>query len=668
MSILDWIVLSIPLTIVLSVAVLTQKYMKSVADFMSGGRVAGRYLLTIAKGEMGAGAVVFVALFEKIAQSGFTTNWWIWLQMPILLVVAISGFVIYRYRETRAMTLAQFLEIRYSKRFRVFAGVLGFVAGIMNFGIIPAVGSHFMVYILGLPREIILFAYPVPTFVLLMGVFLSITLLVTLTGGLITMMVSDCIEGILSQLSYLVLIGALLLIFSWDQIAQTLSARPPGQSMVNPFDSQGIKDFNIFYVMMMTFLTVYGTMAWQNASAYNSAALNPHESRMASVLGRWREMGKIAVITLLAVCAITFLKHPDFATQAAPVPAIVAQIPEAQIQKQMELPVAVSFLLPVGIKGLLCAILVMGMIGGDSTHLHSWGSIFVQDVLMPFRKKPLAPRQHIRALRLSIVGVAIFAFFFGMLFKQTEYIIMWFQITTAIFVGGAGAVIIGGLYWSRGTVPAAWAAMIVGSTLSGGGILVRQIYGPSFPWNGVEIAFWASLIAIATYVVVSLLTCRESFNMDRMLHRGPYAATIEKAPAESPATPERKISLVGKIVGIDSNFTRADKWIAGSLFGWGILWFAVVIIGSLWNIVAPWPESVWLSYWHVVGIAAPIFIALVTGVWFTWGGIRDMKQLFIRLRLSHVNPLDDGTVINHQNLDEAGAESRMEYPTSQAKE
>ncbi len=653
MCALDWILFSLPLIIVFAAAVLTQRYMKSVADFMSGGRLAGRYLLTIAKGEMGAGAVVFVAVFEKIGQAGFTVNWWMWLQMPILLIIAISGFVIYRYRETRAMTLAQFFEIRYSKSFRVFAGGLGFLAGILNFGIIPAVGARFMVYILGLPREITVLSWTIPSYVPLMALFLCITLLITLTGGLITMMITDCLEGIFSQIFYLVIIGALLLIFSWDQIAVVLSSRPPGQSMINPFDSLGNKDFNLWFVLMTVFLSVYGTMAWQNASAYNSAALTPHESRMANVLSRWREMGKMAMITLLAVCAITFLQHPDFATQSAPVAGAVAQIAEPQIQKQMSLPIAVSYLLPIGIKGILCAILVMGIFGGDSTHLHSWGGIFIQDVLMPLRKKPFAPDQHIRLLRLSMIGVAVFAFLFGTFFQQTEYIIMWFQITTAVFVGGAGSVIVGGLYWKKGTTAGAWTAMIAGSLLSGGGILIRQICGQEFPLNGTQIAFGSSLIAIILYIVVSLLSCRKAFNMDRMLHRGEYAITAPEVIREPETVHRGSISLIGKMIGFDGNFTRGDKWIAGTLFGWSVLWFCVVIFGSIWNVIAPWPNSVWLTYWHIVGIGLPILIAIVTGVWFTLGGIRDMRLLFVRLSGERINPLDDGTVVCHQNLDEA---------------
>ena len=47
--------------------------------------------------------------------------------------------------------------------------------------------------------------------------------------------------------------------------------------------------------------------------------------------------------------------------------------------------------------------------------------------------------------------MTIFAFCWSLLFPQTTYIYMYFALTGAIFLGGAGSVIIGGLYWKRGT-------------------------------------------------------------------------------------------------------------------------------------------------------------------------------------------------------------------------
>ncbi len=647
---LDWTLVAGSLLVVLAIGIYAHGFVKGVADFMSGGRSAGRYLLTVARGEMFAGAVMFVATFEMVTKSGFvtTTAWWGALYLPIALIIGISGFVVYRYRETRAMTLSQFFEIRYSRRFRIFAGALGFVAGILNFGIIPAVGARFFVYFLQLPPEVALFGFAVPTFLVLMAVFLGLTLLVCIAGGFITMMTTDCVEGILSQLFYLLIIAALIATFSWSQIEQALGNRPPGHSFLNPFDAGEISDFNLWYILMSMFVWAYGTMAWQNSSGYYSAAINAHESRMGIVLGRWRDIGRLVTVTLLAICAATFLAHPDFAAASAPAHAAIDGIADAQVQGQMTVPVALSHMLPIGIKGLLCAILLMGIFGGDSNHLHSWGGIFVQDVVMPLRKRPLTPRQHIRWLRWSMAGVAAFAFGFGALFRQTEYIIMWWQVTTAVFVGGAGSAIIGGLYWKKGTTAGAWVATILGSALSVGGILARQIWGEAFPLNGLQIGFFASLTAVATYALVSLLTCREDFNLERMLHRGIYARPDETNPVQHP----EKLSLFARLIGFDHHFSRGDKWAAGGVFAWVGFFAALVIVGTIWNFISPWSDAAWSNYWRITAIGAPIVVAVVTGLWFTWGAVRDLRTLFARLRAAQANPLDNGRVEGHRNLDE----------------
>lgn len=652
MKLIDWILVALPLLLVLGIGYFTQRYMKSVADFLSSGRVAGRYMLAVAKAESQAGAVVFVALFELTAKAGFTVVWWQWAQWPIMLVVAISGFIFFRYRETRAMTLAQFFEIRYSRKFRLFTGGLGFLAGILNFGIIPAVGAHFFVSFLRMPPDLAIGAWSVPTYVVVMAVLLSITVLITLSGGLITIMVTDCIEGILSQIFYLVIIIALVLIFPWEHISEVLLNRPAGQSLVNPFDSGSTKDFNIWFVILGLFGGIYGLMAWQNASGYNSAAATPHEARMGGVLGNWRGLSKNGLATLMAVCALAFLHHPEYAAQAQPAHAAIDEIANPQMRTQMEIPLALSEMLPEGIKGIFCVVLLMGVFGGDSSHLHSWGGILVQDVIAPLRRRPFTPKQHIRVLRLAILGVALFAFLFGSLFRQTEYIFMWWAVTAAVFISGAGVVIIGGLYWKKGTTAGAWSAMITGSVLAGTGIIVRYLYGTAFPLNGQWISFVAIMTAITVYGVVSLLTCRADFNMNRMLHRGEYAQLIPQVGEEPVEPPKRKLSW-GRLIGFDENFSLGDKWIAGGLFGWGLFWFGVMLIGTLWNLAAPWPAAWWSNFWHFAGVGIPAFMALITAVWFTWGGLRDMRSLFRRLRTQSVNDLDDGSVVGHQNLDEA---------------
>src|SRR5690606_18353340 len=104
-----------------------------------------------------------------------------------------------------------------------------------------------------------------------------------------------------------------------------------------------------------------------------------------------------------------------------------------------------------------------------------WGSILVQDVVLPFRRRPLTPRRHLRLLRLSIACVAAFSFGFSLLISQTQYVAMFLTLTGAIFMAGAGAAIIGGLYWPRGTTAGAWAAMITGAAVAAAGTIIKQV-------------------------------------------------------------------------------------------------------------------------------------------------------------------------------------------------
>ena len=107
--------------------------------------------------------------------------------------------------------------------------------------------------------------------------------------------------------------------------------------------------------------------------------------------------------------------------------------------------------------------------------------------------------EHLLWLRCSIAGVAIFAFLFSMYVPIVEYIFFFMNITGAIYMGGSGAVIIGGLYWKRATTAGAWAAMFVGSGLAVTGLLLPRFIA-DFPLN----ENWMMLIAMISGIVAFL--------------------------------------------------------------------------------------------------------------------------------------------------------------------
>jgi len=641
----DWMIVVIPLLCVGGVIAHAQRYSRSVADFMAAGRCAGRYLLANARGEAGATVATAVAIFELTTNSGFTLSWWSYIGAPVGLIISVTGFVIYRYRETRVLTLAQFFEIRYTRRFRLFMGGLASLAGVLNYGVFPAIGAKFFVYFLGLPQTVALLSVEWPTWILIAAAYLSCALFLVLSGGQISLMLGDFFAGIFSQVCYVIIAITVLCLFSWSQISAVLADAPDGRSMLNPFDTHAAADFNLWFVLIQLATAIYGTMAWQNSGGFNSSALTPHDSRMSQVLGYWRSFANYIMLMTLAMGALTFLRDPLFAAQSAPAAAVLDGISNPEVRSQMQVPVALQYLLPAGIKGIFCAVMVLALISGDSIQLHSWGSIFAQDVVLPLLKKPLTPRQHLRLLRWSITGVAVFALGFSILFRQSQFVLMWWMITMALFVSGAGAVIIGGLYWKKGTVHGAWAAVLTGSSLALAGIVIKQT-NPGFFLNFTWINLITMISAVGAYVIVSLLTHREDFDMDRMLHRGAYAVPGEPP---TPIEPFWQRFRLTKMLGIDGEFTRGDRAIAYSIFGWGMLWFGVVIIGSAWNWWHPWPLAWWSNYWYFSGILLPLIIAMGTTIWFTIGGVGDLRNFFRKLKIEKRDVRDDGTVVGRQN-------------------
>ncbi len=307
---IDWIIVTVPVVVVLVIGLRAQRYVNDVSDFLAAGRVAGRYVLCVAIGTAGMGLISLVGQFEFYYNSGFAVGFWNQLTVPLGLVLTLTGFCYYRYRETRAMTLGQFFEIRYSKSFRIFAAILMTISGVINYAIFPAVGARCLMYFCDLPTQVDLLGMTFPTFGLVMLLFLGVAVLIVNLGGQITVITTDCIQGILSYPLYLIIVAYIMYKFSWsNEMAPALMDREPGKSMLNPFDVHFLRDFNLFYVLVNFLGYALNIMSWQGSQGYNASAMTPHEQKMGAVLGNWRTGFSTMMFILLAVAAYTFLNH-----------------------------------------------------------------------------------------------------------------------------------------------------------------------------------------------------------------------------------------------------------------------------------------------------------------------------------------------------------------------
>ena len=207
---IDWILFALPVAFVVFVALRAQRYVHGVADFLSAGRIARRYTLCVASGEANFGLITLLGALEGYYNSGFAYSFWGAIIAPVGMVLGLVGFCNYRFRETRAMTMGQFFEMRYNRPFRTVASFVQALYGVLNYAIFPAVGARFLMYFLRLPVSFHVLGLEVSTFAALMLLALGLACFIACAGGQITIMATDCVQGILSYPIYLAIAAFLV--------------------------------------------------------------------------------------------------------------------------------------------------------------------------------------------------------------------------------------------------------------------------------------------------------------------------------------------------------------------------------------------------------------------------------------------------------------------------
>lgn len=638
----DWSIILVLFALMLGMVFLSKSLMKSVSDFLATGRTGGRYIISMFHGTAALGAITVVGALEQNFNAGFNSRWWEMPTAVILVTISVTGWVVYRFRQTRALTMAQFFEMRYSRAFRIFAGILAFLSGIVNMIIFPAVSAKFFIYFCGIPEIGHLGSISV-TYILTTAVMVLVPLYFIFTGGHIAVMFTDFIQGVFVNIVFVIVVILLLVQVGWADIGEAVKAAPSGQSLINPFDAGEVQDFNPWFFFIGMFGLIYTKLSWQGNSSFNIAAKSAHEAKMADVLTNWRLVPQWGLFLMIVpIIAYTIFHHDNYKVIADNINAMLAGFAPAD-QSQLRVPMVLNYLLPVGLKGAFAAIMLAAAITCHNTYMHSWGSIFIQDVVMPIRQKAFEPKEHMKYLKLSILGVGITIFILSILFQQTEKVFLFLNISGAIFVGGSGAAIIGGLYWKKGTTAAAWAAMITGALTASLNILLKQMI-PGYPINGQWGWFMAMVLASVVYFIVSLLTTQKSFNLDKLLNRGEYSTKedIENGTNE--------VVKGWKVLAPTKEFTLGDKAIYWVTTGWTAAWVVVFVIGTLFYFfVKPFTNDQWMSFWQVYTY---LFLgaSIIVTIWFTIGGMKNLFEMIHALRHNIRDHKDDGFVESKKDL------------------
>ena len=753
MSWFDWLIMLVPVAFVVYMGYYSCRYIKGVSDYLAAGRVAGRYVILVGDISQGLAVITLIGYVEASYKTGFALSFWNNLLLPLGIIIGLTGFCTYRFRETKAMSLGQFLEMRYNRPLRIYASALRSMAELLANCMCPALAARFMIYYLGLPYSFSLFGLQIPTFLILTFIMISLCVIICYQGGCLSLLVTDTIQGFFCYPLLIIFTVFIACKFSWHEVVlPVMGDRVAGQSFLDPFDIKELRDFNLFALVVTIYSTIVNRANWMGTGS-SIAARSPHEQKMAAIMGTWRQTFSVVLYILLVIVVIASLNHSSFAKQAKIIrddlssqvlqevaketPAVQKSIEEKlkempprdhqiggtrpqdkplshdenldtphldvvhqelktldngekryqeffTLYHQMMLPVTLKHILPAGMLGLFGLFILLMMLSTDDSRLFSAAQTISQDCVMPFLRKGFTPKEHVTAIRLTVIGCGIFWFIGSFFMAQLDYVNMVVTIICTMWIG-AGPMMLFGLYSRFGNTAGAFSSLITGMTASLSfiflqrnwasiiypflerkqlvekvGTLLAQASAPFEPWivwrmsphkfpiNSMEINFFIMLLSLLVYVSVSLITYKGPFNLDRLLHRGKY--NIDGDHKEYYEWSFR--NAFKKLIGITSEFTLGDKIISWSIFLYSVVFsFLGTFIGVvIWNWISPWSLEWWGNYFLIICLIVPAVCALIATFWFVIGGITDMKQLFKDLQKRIDDPLDNGQVEGEVSL------------------
>jgi len=598
--------------------------MKSVADWLVAGRGIGRYLGIVADTGQGIGVVSIITILQVTYVAGPTYFWYYIQTLGLGLVLALTGWGVYRLRETRVMTINELMERRYSRKLRFFCGFLCFISGIINMGLFPIVTGRFFVYFCGLPFSVDILGLALPTVPLVTAIILFVAVLFCLVGGQISVIITDYIQTSIVMILFIAIGFITYGVVKWEHVEESLRASPNISNMVNPLNFNSNSQFNIWFFVMISFALVYNILSWAPNMIRGQSAKDPNEAKVMMLLSYLRVGFGVALFCFVPIACFAFMNLPIFNEKASAIREVIEQIGNPNVRSQMVVPMFLSHILPAGMFGFFVAGMLAAAISSFDTYILTWSSVFVQDIVMPLRKKPLKPKHHLLLLKIAVIVIALFSYFFGMLYTETDFILMFMMVTAAIYTAGAGAVILGALYWKKGTTAGAWSAMISGCVIASCGLILPQFI-KNFPFNGLQVNFIANITSTIMYIVVSLLTRKKDFDIETLLHRKD-----------------------GKNIEVNElKIAGSRNWFLRNIYQ--ILWALAIILVviTVWvichNITHNVNPETWLTFWkyYVFGL---FFWTIPATIWMIAGGGRDLYRFFKKLKVHHVDVVDDGFV------------------------
>ena len=567
MNNLDIGIIIIYLSLIFSIGLYTRRYINDFSDFMIAGRNVNLALsvVTMLGTELGLITVMYTA---QIGINGLFASFHIGLAaFLVTLVVGLTGFVIVRLRALEVKSIPEYYQLRFGKKVRVLGAILLVVGGILNMGLFLKVGAIFIQTIFGLE--------PGSTLTMVMFVLLILVLIYTMSGGMISVIVTDYIQYIILSISLLIAVFYSISTLGWTNLFLTLEGINTkagiAKDIYNPVNSMGAA-----YISWQVVLGFVSAVIWPTAI---TRALSIKNVNIVKYQYTWSSISfliRFIIPCFLGICAFIYFN--------------------GNIENNNTLALMPKYLyhiIPSGMLGIVIAGMLAAFMSTHDSYLLCWSTIITNDIIEPLSNRTLSSKTKILLTRFIILILGLYIFYWGMFYEGGDAIWDYLGITGAIYFTGAISVVVFGLYWKQASSMGAILALLGGLSSIIGLEPIRSFLG----------------INISNPAIIGLITL--GFSMILMI-------------IGSLIWPDTDNNYVFPTESLENEDNILKKYYVTE---------SVVILMLILSYILYGPQSSWIkSYISWKFIWQTLFILTIISFFlmfirFTYGGFKDLKSL-----------------------------------------
>ena len=236
---------------------LMKKYIGGIGDYLVANRTMGYHLGLLSMMCTEIGMITYIYYAELGYKAGLASLVAAFPPMIIYFFLGRTGFIIRPLLEMKIMTIPEFFSKRFSRGVRFYVGILMAVGGILNFGVFPGVEAKFIDTVTGIPESYVL---------LTMVVLLTLVLIYTLLGGMVSVILTNYLQYALLSFGMIFITAWGVYVIGWTNIIESVISRM-GEKGVNPFFPSLFEgEFGIGFIIWQLLLWLSVLVAWQAIS------------------------------------------------------------------------------------------------------------------------------------------------------------------------------------------------------------------------------------------------------------------------------------------------------------------------------------------------------------------------------------------------------------------